>query len=242
MEQGADMCCDSLHKTLPVLTGGALLHVKNPAYLADAKRRMSLFGSTSPSYLIMLSADSVLGYLEDGIANHLAIISRRIAALKTLAEQRGFLLPRGMCDPIRLTLGFSPLGFDGAGFRAYLARHQIEPELCADGYAVFLAGGANSEEDFRRLHGAIAELPMGSATLPEPTTPSSIPVQALTLREAVFAPCEQIPVENALGRIASSVVSLCPPGIPIALPGERIDENRILLLKKYGILWLNVIR
>jgi arginine/lysine/ornithine decarboxylase len=190
----------------------------------------------------MLSADSVLPYLEHDAAADLERVSRKIGQLKALAAQRGFFLPRGVCDPIRLTLGFAPLGFDADGFRAYLARHQIEPELCSGGFAVFLAGGHTSEEDFSRLHRAIADLPAAPAPAPEPSEAYSQPEQAVSLREAVFAPCETIPAENALGRVAASGVSACPPGIPIALPGERIHENMILLLNRYGILCLNVIK
>jgi arginine/lysine/ornithine decarboxylase len=216
--------------------------VGNPAYLVDAKRRMSLFGSTSPSYLILLSADSAVSYLEEGAAADLERVAREIDALKALAKERGFLLPQGLCDPIRLTLGFSPLGFDAGGFRAHLARYQLEPELCADGYAVFLAGGANSPEDFRRLRASIADLPAVSAA-PIPAVPAlEIPERICSLREAVFAPSEAVALSEAVGRTAASVVSICPPGIPIALPGERISENMLLLLKKYGILSLNVLR
>jgi arginine/lysine/ornithine decarboxylase len=57
MALGADACCDSLHKTLPALTGAALLHLRDEKKAPLARRRMPLFGSTSPSYLIQLSAD-----------------------------------------------------------------------------------------------------------------------------------------------------------------------------------------
>ena len=66
---GADMCCDSAHKTLPVLTGGGYLHIsKNaPAELArHAKKAMALFASTSPSYLILQSLDLANAYMCDG--------------------------------------------------------------------------------------------------------------------------------------------------------------------------------
>ena len=54
------MCCDSAHKTLPVLTGGAYLHIGKDApapYEADARECLALFGSSSPSYLILQSLD-----------------------------------------------------------------------------------------------------------------------------------------------------------------------------------------
>ena len=57
LDLGADLCCDSAHKTLSVLTGGAYLHIARtaPTSLAEnAKEALALFGSTSPSYLTWL--------------------------------------------------------------------------------------------------------------------------------------------------------------------------------------------
>ena len=63
MDLGAAMCCDSAHKTLPVLTGGAYLHIGKEfteRFEPYASQAMALFGSTSPSYLIMQSLDRVM--------------------------------------------------------------------------------------------------------------------------------------------------------------------------------------
>ena len=70
----ADICCDSAHKTLPVLTGGAYLHISKNApkvFSEQAKYSMGLFGSTSPSYLIMSSLDLCNAYLAEGYKERL---------------------------------------------------------------------------------------------------------------------------------------------------------------------------
>jgi arginine/lysine/ornithine decarboxylase len=72
---GADICCDSAHKTLPVLTGGAYLHIspESAKLFADkAKKSLALFGSTSPSYLILQSLDAANKYIADGYREKLA--------------------------------------------------------------------------------------------------------------------------------------------------------------------------
>ncbi|MEG2039206.1 MAG: DegT/DnrJ/EryC1/StrS family aminotransferase, partial [Oscillospiraceae bacterium] len=88
---GASMCCDSLHKTLPVLTGGALLHILDKRFAGDAKRCMSIFGSTSPSYLIMLSADNCMGLLEQDLPLLLELTVARVQALQQTALNKGFV-------------------------------------------------------------------------------------------------------------------------------------------------------
>ena len=67
IQLGADLCCDSAHKTLPVLTGGAYLHL-GPSVQADeaaVRNALALFGSTSPSYLILQSLDAANAVLAD---------------------------------------------------------------------------------------------------------------------------------------------------------------------------------
>ena len=66
---GAAMCCDSGHKTLPVVTGGAYLHLGKNAPIQDeaaVRNALALFGSTSPSYLILQSLDKCNQVLSEG--------------------------------------------------------------------------------------------------------------------------------------------------------------------------------
>ena len=89
---GADMCCDSAHKTLPVLTGGAYLHVRHgaDAFFAErAREAMGLFGSTSPSYLILQSLDACNPYLA-GHRERLAAFLPHVQSLRERLAARGF--------------------------------------------------------------------------------------------------------------------------------------------------------
>lgn len=247
---GADLCCDSLHKTLPVATGGALLHVSNERFLTDSKRKMSLFASTSPSYLIMLSVDSALPWLESQARGELVRVAARVAELQALALERGLLLPSGTRDPLRLSLGFAPLGHTAETFRAHLEACGVEPEYLAPTFCVFLAGAHNSDNDFARLRRAITDLPR----LPASESQHAIGVtaadsavaapakQAYSLREAMFAPCETVSIDRAEGRICAGFVAPCPPGIPLALPGELLDAPRLRAMKNSGILVLPVVK
>ena len=78
IDLGADMCCDSAHKTLPVLTGGAYLHISENApetYKNLGKKAMELFGSTSPSYLILQSLDKANESSHNGrFAKHTSVV------------------------------------------------------------------------------------------------------------------------------------------------------------------------
>ena len=90
---GAHICCDSAHKTLPVLTGGAYLHVSHnaPALFAEkAEYALSLFASTSPSYLILRSLDKTNGLLSADYSEYLAEFVKKVQGIKDNLVSKGF--------------------------------------------------------------------------------------------------------------------------------------------------------
>lgn len=240
MALGASACCDSLHKTLPVLTGGALLHLADERMAENAKQAMLMFGSTSPSYLIMLSIDRALSYIQEQIREDLAKTAAATARLRELASACGFFIPSS-CDPVRLSLGIAQAGFDGERFGKLLRSYQIEPEYLSQTGCVLLLSAFNREEDFERLHKLLEEFPRRAPVkipVPEVALPQC---GSLTLRQALLGEKELVAAENLEGRICACVKSPCPPGIPLVVPGERIDARMCCLLKNYGISSLQTV-
>lgn len=240
---GADLCCDSLHKTLPCLTGGAVLHLADAALYEDAKHAMSLFGSTSPSYLIMLSCENALAELKNP-GNRWLELSARIDALRETARKKGYLLTQTwMRDPVRLTLGFASLGYTADSFGAYLRKMGVEPEYVGGCAAVFLASPCNSEADFSLLERAIQESGAGRTPCepaPVPTLP--LPRRRMSISQAMASPAAEVPVGKALGRVAARMVTTCPPCVPLTVPGEEIGPNEVNFLKSCGIDTVSVIK
>ena len=111
--QGAAMCCDSAHKTLPVVTGGAYLHISRaaPASLREnAKTAMAMFGSTSPSYLTLASLDLCNRYLADGYRDRLREMCGRLEEARKALTAAGWQIEPS--DPLRLTVK-APAGMTG---------------------------------------------------------------------------------------------------------------------------------
>ncbi len=230
MTLGADACADSLHKTLPVLTGGALLHLKDPSLYSEAKEKMRLFGSTSPSYLIMLSADMLLEKLDGEIRTGLRRLCGMTGAVREKAGALGMISYGN--DPARLTLSACALGYDGKAFAGYLREHGIEPEYAGGDVVILMPSVCSGEEDFNRLERVLESIPAGR---PVPAGTGSLlqPAEkACTIRNAVFAPYETVPAGRAAGRISAELYSPCPPGIPIIIPGEKITESIAEKLEK----------
>ena len=110
MDLGADLCCDSAHKTLPVLTGGAYLHMGPDWTTEEAKAAMALFGSTSPSWLILQSLDGANPAMER-LPGDIAALAPHIAALKGALLAHGFALVGA--EPLKITVHAAKFGYSG---------------------------------------------------------------------------------------------------------------------------------
>lgn len=238
---GADMCADSLHKSLPVLTGGALLHLKNGEQRNFVKQKMRLFGSTSPSYLIMLSADSCAEYLETKAKSDFAMLNGKVAGLRYKAFEHGLAPKTRSVEPARLTLSVTSTGLSTEKFGKKLREHKIEPEYVNSEWAVLMMSPFNTERDFERVENFI-ENTFGNGACAFEERLSQMPEKAMSVRDAVFSESEEIETEKAVGRIAANLNLPCPPCIAITVPGEVIDEKIAKLLLKYGIHKVNVIK
>lgn len=237
---GADLCCDSPHKTLPVLTGGGLLHGSGRHFSkAQLKAKMALFGSTSPSYLIMASLDACQCWLaKEGKAAFAALDERVKALEKTLTSQGVTLLPH-RTDCTKITIDCQRMGYTHEETAALLRQSGCEPEFAGGGRVVLMVSPQTAEEELQRAAKAL-QLPQ-KPPIPYPNITLS-PEAVMTPREASFAPSEAVPTEDSVGRIAAESRVACPPGIPVTAAGEKIGENEKKLLKNSGIFSIFVIK
>ena len=149
---GADICCDSAHKTLPVLTGGAYLHIseKAPLLLSEkAEYALSLFASTSPSYLIMRSLDKVNEYLSDHYNEMLSAFTMRVQILKDTLTFNGYSFTGD--EPLKLTFESKKYGYKGTDMARYLLSQNIVCEFSDEDYMVIMLTPFNTEDELRLL-------------------------------------------------------------------------------------------
>lgn len=234
LDLGADLCCDSAHKTLPVLTGGAYLHVGNtlPFFAERAEAALSLFASTSPSYLILQSLDTVNRYLAEGYARRLEEMAGQLAALKQRLAERGFA-PIGE-EPLKLTLLTKPYGYTGKALAAQLAGQNIECEFADPDHLVCMFTPETGSAGIARLEAALAAVERKAAISSGPP-PLPRPKEVLRPWSALFAPSVRLPAEQCLGKVLAAVEVGCPPAVPVAVCGEYIDAAVLQNFAYYGI-------
>ncbi len=240
LDLGADLCCDSAHKTLPVLTGGAYLHISKtaPEALEEmGKTALALFGSTSPSYLTLCSLDLCNRYLAEGYPDRLRETVARLDRLKAHLQETGWQVEES--DPLRLTLR-APQGSSGKVLADRLRRGEVECEYADEDFLVLMATPENTRSDFERVVSAL-----GSNSAPARETPC-LPLargrHVCSIRQALFSPHELLPAGEALGRICGIPTVGCPPAVPVAIAGEEITPEALALFERYGVAQVDVIK
>ena len=239
---GASMCCDSAHKTLPVLTGGAYLHISKNApkqYLENARNMLSLFASTSPSYLILQSLDRANRYLSDDYPTRLASTIRKIETIKAKLTEKGFIPEKS--EPLKLVLHTAKYGYTGEQLAKHLKKHHIIPEFYDGEYLVLMITPENNSLDLARLTAAFDDIKPKKA-LPSKTFSLQKSISRMNLRKAMLGAQEIIPIKKAVGRICAAPTVSCPPAVPIVISGEEITENAIEIFRFYGIEQIAVIK
>lgn len=238
---GASMAACSAHKTLPVLTGGAWLQINDSRYVDGVKEAMSLFGSTSPSYPVMASLDLCRSWLQEEGKEAFQKLEVRVAKIKKAIQDKGMALPEGLTDPTRITLNTASIGLSGQQAALRFQKSGVEPEYADDGFVVLIPTPFNSEEDFQRVERAVQSLPVSKPLSMERRIPP-IPARAVSPRQAIFSPSQQVPMAQAVGRIAAQAACPCPPGVPVVMPGEIITEKAAEFLIRYGFSSAKVLK
>lgn len=245
LASGADATVTSPHKLLTGLSQAAMLLVK--AERVDAARVAStaaMTRTTSPLLPILASLDvcrrqMALGgeALLERALTMAEIARRRLRAIPGVelvdAERLG--LPPSRVDPTRLVIDTAGIGYSGiAAERELRARHAAAPEMSDLLGMVCLVTPGDYHASVDRLAAAVSAL--ASEGRPALRAPASLRsaaaalapgVQALTPREAFFAPARSVPLWEAVGEVAAEAATPYPPGIPVLTPGEIVTVEKM---------------
>ncbi len=239
IDLGADICCDSAHKTLPVLTGGAYLHLSAEfdCLLGEqAKNALAIFGSTSPSYLILQSLDAANCVLE-GLPSRFADLLPEIEAFKSRLCARGFSLYGD--EALKITIDTKPYGYTGDQLAECLRLKNIEAEFSDPDHLTLML--STDAEVLIRLEKALNGIPKRAPISAKPPI-FKVAKQTMSVRDAMLSDSEVLPISDCIGRVLAVPTVGCPPAVPILVCGEEIDGHAIDCFKYYGIESCCVVR
>ncbi len=240
IDMGADMCSDSAHKTLSALTGAAYLHISRqaPGFLLDnARCALSLFASTSPSYLILSSLDLLNKSLDKEYRKKIADFAKKLDICKQRLTNNGYNLVGD--EPMKLTVYAKDYGYTGEELAEALRGARIECEFADRDFTVLMP--TPDSTDMEAVTDVLLGIVRREKILDKAPIPS-FPKRAVSIREALFSPSALLPITECEGKILADVSVGCPPAVPILFSGEIITKESIAAFKYYGIEKVRIVK
>lgn len=215
----ADMVISSLHKTLPIMTGGAMLSVNREDLIEYALYNRMTLHTTSAPYPILGSMDFARAYMQiygeglyDKLYDRISTVNDELSdTIYSVVEND---------DWSRLVIHCG--GMSGFAVKAELEREGVFPEMANNAHVVFITTPFNCnriDDIVAALHKIDVTIPMGD----------DVPV-IKHQRARATGVVEFVRLEDSIGRVAVSEIGLYPPGTPIIISGDVIDQQTIDLL------------
>lgn len=249
---GADVVVHSIHKTLPAFTQTALLHI-NGQLVEDEKieRYLSIYQSSSPSYVLMSGIERCLELLKNNGTELFESYDKMLCGFYKEAKEfkniriltdntvtrEGFY----QFDPSKLVLSVKGTNMTGKElYEVLLHTYKIQMEMVSKDYVLGMTSIGDIQEGFDRLLVALKET---DRKLKKEITTECVmefepPEAVMSCEEALGTVLKEVLLLNSEGFISGEYVYLYPPGIPLLVPGERIDKEllkQIISYRKQGL-------
>ena len=244
---GADIVIESLHKTLPAMTQCAILHEKSN--LIDREKLeeyLSIYQSTSPSYVFLATMEACIekmNYERDGLfiiyKELLSEYRKRFAQLTHihLVEENDFKKHSAYgYDDGKLVFSVKGCGYEQDGETIAMTGMKLGTvlqeeygqmmEMAGGNYVIAMTSIADSKEAFEALYQAMESIDERLIDLEEEVDTSlyrTLPERKMNISEAREHKRQNVPFEDAIGRISGDYIYIYPPGIPIVTPGEVLS-------------------
>lgn len=217
----ADIVINSLHKTLPALTSTALIHINgNLVNRDEVKKYLSIYQTSSPSYVLMASIDYAVDVMErDGNKLYMQNCIRVMKLKEALKKLRNLklitkdeLLLNGVFDFDENKVIISTVNSKITGKELsdiLLNKYYLQSEMSAVTYTLLMLTVMDSDEGIERLINALYEIDDSVAGN----------------KESKQKICVDNSLEKLIGKKSDKTVYVYPPGIPIIVCGETVTED-----------------
>lgn len=251
----ADIVIHSLHKTLPALTQSALLHVNGKRVdRGKLQKYLALYQTSSPSYVLMASIDECISILEKDreslftkLQDNLEKFRRACLVLKNIhilgQEVIGCAGIKDI-DKGKIVISVKNTTINGQQMNELLLRkYHLQMEMAAPDYVLAIVTIMDTREGLHRLLEALVEIDKTIDKKSDLVERENILKNhmgfmkntelKMRLYETQDGETEQVLLSESRNRISCEFVYLYPPGIPILVPGEVIQDTFLELILKY---------
>ncbi|MDA8112979.1 MAG: aminotransferase class I/II-fold pyridoxal phosphate-dependent enzyme [Nitrospiraceae bacterium] len=251
MAAGIDLAVQSTHKIIGGMTQASMLHARKERIDLDRLSTVLRYlQTTSPSYILMASLDlarmqmategvKLLGRALE-LARWARMKIREIPGLRCANRTEIQAMSGGEndLDETKLTIDVRGWGVSGYQVSQRLnLEFGIQVEMADIDHVLVIVSIGDHRGDLERLVNALVALSRENhrqaSRSPVPSMVFFDNLLRMTPREAFFAQHETVPLEDSTGRIASDIVTVYPPGVPLLVPGEEITAPVIDTLCRF---------
>ena len=226
---GADAWVQSVHKTLPGLTGAAVLHLRDGADHARALRLLRREQTSSPAFVHLLSIDDARAFMDEVGTARLTAVADAADEVRRALPGLGYQDAHAMWRETGLAFDRTRLVIDapqgGAALAEALQARGVDVEMHDLRRVVCIISAMDEPEQVLSLLDILKEIPPQRANIPALPMLTAIPERAMEVRAAAMADCVNVPLADCAGRIAAVPAGLYPPGVPLVCPGEVISPE-----------------
>lgn len=245
LKSEADIVIQSLHKTLPALTQTALLHIQgNLVKQEEVARELSIFETSSPSYILMDSISCCLDLIEEKGKNLFSQYEENLAWFyeKTKSFRHLKVFGRKIDSSViydygKIVILTKDTNLSGRELSQILREnYQIEVEMSSIYYVIAMSSICDTKESFERLFYALQEI---DSTLYDCSNKSmdyfsSLPRKKMNIADAVDNESgDYSNIKDVKDFVSQEYLWVYPPGVPFVVPGEVIDQKIIYQLQEY---------
>ncbi len=234
LDAGADLVINSTHKMIPSLTQSAIIHRGTDRFShEDLLKYINIYNTTSPSYLLMLSMEAGLKYMDEIGRSE---IKNRILDLEELKNEINYNLNLShesiiANDPMKFL--FRIPNMTGKEIvEDFLINKNIRLEMGDLYYALAIISPINTSKEIKKLKEAILSYDINECRKIFPIN-FEIPKREMFPKEAFLSEGEYVDYRNACGRVAKTIIAAYPPGVPLVSFGEVINKDIIESIDKF---------
>ena len=244
LNSGADIVIQSLHKTLPALTGTALLHIQGELVREEnIERELSIFETSSPSYILMSSIEEcldILIYKEElfkEYENNLKYFYKETKKLQKLKILGNEIENKEYYDFGKIVIITKNTNITGKELADILIKeYKIELEMSSIDYVLAMTSICDTKENFIRLLNALEEIDKKLENKEEKENKIEIvlPEKKMNILDAIKNNnSKYLNYKETEGKISKEYIWIYPPGIPLIAPGEIINKEIIQKINDY---------
>ena len=226
----ADMWVDGAHKSLPVLTQGAIVCVNNEKLISRAEEGLSIFRTTSPSFPVMASVEYGVKYF----INNPKYFTRAINLVNELKSGLEGITLYPSADWTKFAVDFKPLGISPYLAEEVFNKKGIYPEFNDGRYILFYLSPSVEPFHINEFKNTLLWVCANKKFQNTYKDVLSVPTadRTYSFLYAYRQKTEWVPLKQAVGKMCADNAGVTPPCLPVVIAGEMIGEQAVNVLLK----------